>query len=251
MFHIKKMVFILVTIPLFCFADDRVKNAIEHDKQLNIAYNNAIKLLNKNQIKKLRQAQLIWIKYRDAVCEFEKELPQNDHWIRNDLSNSKSLECISRLSVARTKELNTYSKLSKSSGEDTNPNQIIIDKSILKNENALEGWMSYGLALRVWPMELNENGQPDLYKREVFARKNTAQIWSELRGNNAVKSNKDLDELVYIYESGFMEEYVWAYIRKSNRIPENLRLDEFKRWMHANLPAHKATINTGVTIPPY
>ncbi|MCJ8301390.1 lysozyme inhibitor LprI family protein [Shewanella sp.] len=249
MFQLRKIIFILIITPFFCSADDLVKTAIQHDEQLNIAYKNAIPPLNKNQIKKLKKAQLLWIRYRDAICEFESDLPNKGHWIKNNIANSKSLECISRLSVARTKELNDYSKLTGSYKKNTSQNQIILDRSILNNENALGGWMSYGLALRVWPVELGQDGQPNLYKREIFARSKTAQIWQELRDNKAVNPNKDLDELVYIYESGYMEEYVWAYIRKSSRIQNSLKLDKFKQWMFTNLPAHKAIINTGVKVP--
>ena len=113
----------------------------------------------------------------------------------------------------------------------------------------MHGWMFYGMALKTWPIELEENGQPNLYKRELFARTKTAQIWQELKGNKAVTSDKYLDELVNIYEAGFMKEYVWAYIRKSSRIQSSLKLDKFKHWMFVNLPDHKAIINTGIKVP--
>ncbi|RHW74573.1 lysozyme inhibitor LprI family protein [Colwellia sp. RSH04] len=245
---IKKIAFLLTITPFLCSAGDLVKSAIQHDEQLNIAYKNTVKILNKNQIKKLKKAQLLWIRYRDAVCEFESDLPKKGHWIKSNIADSNSLECISRLSAERTKELDLYSKLIGSSKKDIRNDQIIIGKSILNDKNAMHGWLFYGMALKTWPIELEESGQPNLYKRELFARSKTAQIWQELKANKAVTPDKYLDELVIIYEAGFMEEYVWAYIRKSGRTQNNLKLDKFKQWIFVNLPDHKAIIHTGVKV---
>lgn len=110
MFQLKKVLCILIIIPFICSAKEPIKNAIKYDNQLNIAYKNAIKQLSKNQKTKLKKAQRLWIKYRNAICEFEGDLPNKGHWIEDDISNSQSLKCISRLSIARTKELNEYTK---------------------------------------------------------------------------------------------------------------------------------------------
>jgi hypothetical protein len=68
-------------------------------------------LLNDTQKLALRNAQRLWIKYRDAICDFEGNMFKAEHWIEDVISNPKSLKCISRLSLTRTKELNKYSEL--------------------------------------------------------------------------------------------------------------------------------------------
>ena len=111
MFKFRSLLSILIISPCLCLADNLTQNAIQHDNELNIAYKNVIKLLNETQESQIRHAQLIWIKYRDANCEFENNLPNKRHWIEEDISNFITLECISRLSLARTKELNKYYEL--------------------------------------------------------------------------------------------------------------------------------------------
>jgi len=109
--HIQKILIITFAIPFFCFGTEVVQNAIQDDKKLNYAYQESINLLDKEQKIKLKNAQLLWIKYRDSLCEFEDTLLISEHWIEEKNSNSKALECISRLSIVRTKELNEYTRL--------------------------------------------------------------------------------------------------------------------------------------------
>jgi len=107
---LRNIILLLVMIPHLTYAEDLTKNAIQHDYELNVAYKNVMKTLNEEQKEKLRDAQRLWIRYRDASCDFENIALKDGHWIEEDISNSKSLECISRLSVIRTKELNRYSE---------------------------------------------------------------------------------------------------------------------------------------------
>ena len=137
-----------------------------------------------------------------------------------------------------------------STKQDTAQNQIILDRSVMSNQNSSTGWMAYGLSLKAWLVELGKNGKPNLYKREVFARSKTALIWQELRENKTVTPDKDLDALVAINDANYMGEYVWIYIHKSLGMqPSGLKLDQFMQWMTANLLDYKAVINTGVSVP--
>jgi len=131
-----------------------------------------------------------------------------------------------------------------------NKNQIIIDTSVMKDKNTSTGWLAYGLSLKAWDIELDKNGKPDLYKREVFARTKTALIWQELRESKTVNSDASLDALVTIHKAGFMSEYVWIYIFKELGIqPNNLNMKNFNEWQSVNLIEHQAVINTGVSVP--
>jgi uncharacterized protein YecT (DUF1311 family) len=76
----KYLAFILFfTLPLFSFSqsqDEMNKEAYEAylaaDKELNIAYNKLIALIDNNAKNILVKAQRNWIKFRDTHCEFEK-----------------------------------------------------------------------------------------------------------------------------------------------------------------------------------
>jgi hypothetical protein len=137
-----------------------------------------------------------------------------------------------------------------STKKETNQNQIILDRSVMSNQNTSTGWMAYGLSLKAWPVELDKSGKPSLYKREVFARSKTALIWQELREKKTVKPDTYLDALVLINDANYMAEYVWSYIYKDiGDQPSALELGKFKQWMTVNLPEHKAVINTGVSVP--
>jgi len=111
MFQLKNITFMFFVASFICSADELVEDAIKNDNDLNDAYKNAIEQLNDIQKVKLKKAQLLWIKYRNAICDFEADLPKKGHWIEDKVSNSRSLECISRLSKVRTQELNYYSRL--------------------------------------------------------------------------------------------------------------------------------------------
>jgi len=137
-----------------------------------------------------------------------------------------------------------------STKKDVSQNSITLDRNVMNNENSFKGWLFYGMALKMWPVELDVHGDTDLYKREVFARSKVALIWQELRQKNSVTPDTDLDALVSVYDAGYMREYVWIYIHKSNSgIPNDLKLDKFEQWMAINLPKHEAIIEPGVTVP--
>ena len=107
----KKLSMIIIStlvISTCCYAEDITKDAIHLDNKLNASYKNIMSLLASEQKSKLRDAQRLWIKYRDAACDFEAGISKNQHWIEKDVSKSKAIECISRLSAVRTKELNKY-----------------------------------------------------------------------------------------------------------------------------------------------
>ena len=127
--------------------------------------------------------------------------------------------------------------------------KIHLDQNILTDENTRAGWLAYGLAMSAWEPELLENGEPDLFAREIYARNTSAQIWKEMKANGSADPGTDLDILQYISESGFMAEYLWVYLRDSKwQKPDNLRLEEFSKWQLINLEGHIPVKNTGVSV---
>jgi len=127
--------------------------------------------------------------------------------------------------------------------------EIHLDKNVLNNENTTSVWLAYGLALQVWKPVYLEDGSPDLFKREVYARKTVSKIWKEMKQDDAVKADPDLDALEQIMNAGYMAEYLWTYLKNDDWYNTgNLRLAEFEEWANENLSSHKPVTNTGVYV---
>ena len=52
-----------------------------------------------------------WVEYKGAICKFENDLLGYGHMSEGDNSNFKLQKCLSRLNIARTKELKEYYQL--------------------------------------------------------------------------------------------------------------------------------------------
>ena len=70
----------------------------QRDKQLNIAYQQALKAANDKQREQLRTAQRLWIQYRDANCLY---YGLGD----GTISRIEAGECMRSLTETRAKEL--------------------------------------------------------------------------------------------------------------------------------------------------
>ena len=127
--------------------------------------------------------------------------------------------------------------------------EIQLDRSILSDENSTSGWLAYGLALQSWEPEYLENGSPDLFKREIYARETASTIWKELKQNGSAQPDPDLDILEVISDAGYMAEYLWVYLKNSNWYEtDDLELDLFQEWANENLKDHKPILDTGVSV---
>lgn len=130
-----------------------------------------------------------------------------------------------------------------------NEKQLYLDQNILANKNSAAGWLAYGMALAAWEPVYLEDGSPDYFKREVSARETAAQIWKELKQNDASKSDADLDILEIISDAGFMDEYLWVYLKDDKWVnPGTLELEKFGEWASKNLVGHIPVIETGVSV---
>lgn len=127
--------------------------------------------------------------------------------------------------------------------------QLYLDQSVLSNKNSTAGWLAYGLALSAWKPVFLADGSPDYFNREVSAREIAAQIWKELKQNDASKSDPDLDILEAISDAGFMSEYLWIYLKVDTwKNPGTLELDKFKVWANEYLENHVPVKDTGVSV---
>lgn len=127
--------------------------------------------------------------------------------------------------------------------------QLNLDQNVLSNENSAAGWLAYGMALIAWEPVYLEDGSPDYFNREVSARETAAQIWKELKQNDSSKSDPDLDILETISDAGYMDEYLWVYLKDDRwKNPGTLELEEFMQWASDNLVNHVPVKETGISV---
>lgn len=72
------------------------------DQKLNQVYKALQSKISGNQKQRLNNAQLAWIKFRDAACEFEAGQFQG-----GTLASPTRLNCLTRITQQRTKDLNS------------------------------------------------------------------------------------------------------------------------------------------------
>jgi uncharacterized protein YecT (DUF1311 family) len=75
------------------------------DKQLNRVYQTLLPKVKGTEKQKLIEAQSLWIKFRDANCDFEVYQSRNGSGYSGFLSN-----CLERMTKNRTEELANYYK---------------------------------------------------------------------------------------------------------------------------------------------
>ena len=76
------------------------KNMKEADAELNKIYKQLMSRIDKNQKDKLKAAELAWIKYRDAHCEFEASFYEG-----GTMQPQVHSSCLRAMTEKRTKEL--------------------------------------------------------------------------------------------------------------------------------------------------
>ncbi len=83
---------------------------IKQDKRLNTAYQNVMKSLTNENKERLKKAQQIWIKYRDANCAFYAD-PDG-----GTMASIIGANCVMDMTTQRAKELEDFHKLTKDTG---------------------------------------------------------------------------------------------------------------------------------------
>jgi isocitrate dehydrogenase len=104
---------------------------------------------------------------------------------------------------------------------------------------------AFGISLANW---VQENENIDTLSDGVFkpsfqalysAFNRQITIWNELSENDPKKSIY-MDDLVKVYNSGFMKEYIWTYHKDTDwKNVDELKMDEFEAWANQNISEHK------------
>jgi len=77
------------------------------DKKLNTMYQNTMKSLTNKRKEELKKTQQLWIKYRDANCDFYAD-PDG-----GTMASILGANCVMDMTTQRTKELEGFYKLTK------------------------------------------------------------------------------------------------------------------------------------------
>jgi hypothetical protein len=110
------------------------------------------------------------------------------------------------------------------------------------------GWLAYAASLGQWDDQNDNKNGINLYEREVYAREKAAIVWSELKQKQSDATEYDLDTMLKVKDAGFMREYVWYFLRKSDwSIPKELNLEGFNKWKEENIPNYQPTTKGSLT----
>lgn len=123
---------------------------------------------------------------------------------------------------------------------------IVVDRA-LPDEGSTTVWLGYLLA-RAKYREDHSVALPTVgdiipgFEEETYAREYGAQIYQEWKGEHKGWSNAYWETLSEIKAKGFMNAYVWTYLRQAawpkSEQPKNL--DAFQTWGRSFLKNHKA-----------
>jgi tetratricopeptide (TPR) repeat protein len=119
------------------------------------------------------------------------------------------------------------------------------------DSNVSAAWMSYGMKKALWRTQtfFEKNPGDSTYvftlAEEVDCRKSLADIWIDMRSKSG-SHDKYLDELTSVVQAGFINEYVWKYLRQSSwTTPTELREEAFESLLRDNLVDHNCiTLST-------
>jgi hypothetical protein len=133
---------------------------------------------------------------------------------------------------------------------------IVLDPSLLSGDTSVTAaWLGYASARAEWIQsnitaeELAQKGYHRTFEEEVAARSSLAKIWKELKSSQTELKNTYLDELLKVYEAGFIKEYTWIFLATNEwSRPEGLRLDEFSIWSNKNIPNHNPETRADVEV---
>ena len=133
---------------------------------------------------------------------------------------------------------------------------IILDESL--EEGPTAAWLAYALKRVLWYRETffeefpNEGNYRYTFQEEIESRKNLAQVWLELCQNDPSFHDKYLDELVIIYQNGYLNEYVSLYFDHIDwKVDKDkLRMNDFMKWANENISQHKPETSAIVSPAP-
>lgn len=117
----------------------------------------------------------------------------------------------------------------------------LAERALHDPDPVLQSWVSYSLTKSA--CQLRGGGQNPAratsFECELKAREHLVETWSELQTGGAAPQNRYLDELRRVARAGYLDEYVWQYLKKSSwQAPVDMDAQQFSLWRRQYLPEH-------------
>ena len=134
--------------------------------------------------------------------------------------------------------------------------KVILDPSLLKAPEIGCVWLTYAGARLLWinrdfkKVFPNATQYKYTFHEEYYGRAEQIEFLN-LNANDIFSKFRDkhLEDLLRVYQAGFLAEYVWHYFYNPVwQMPNNLRLQEFQNWSATNLINHQAIILANVEV---
>ncbi len=115
-----------------------------------------------------------------------------------------------------------------------------------RSKSAGAAWLGYALS-RAKYVSSNQKRYPwipgrlkPLFAEELQARKDSIQIWKELKDKDASLKDDYFDTMLAVVQTGLLKEYVWSNHRRPFwKKPAGLEMNRFKKWAGKNLTKHR------------
>jgi len=126
------------------------------------------------------------------------------------------------------------------------------------SEGAGAAWLGYANARAIWVSDnfdvaaINNNQYYYTFEEEFFAREKLAQVWEEVKALDPQARDWYLDNILKVYKTGFLEEYVWHHLNDEEWIeePEGLEMEGFFAWSETNLSGHRPETHVAMEFQP-
>ena len=126
----------------------------------------------------------------------------------------------------------------------TDGDSFYLAPSAFSNDDpAFQSWVTYSLIKSTCQLEIGgENpARANNFDCEFRSRQRLIETWKEKMINNQQVEDDYLLTLESVRAAGFLAEYTVHYLGDSGwRLPDNLRMDEFKQWRQQHLRRHRS-----------
>jgi len=110
------------------------------------------------------------------------------------------------------------------------------------DDPALQTWVTYSLMRSACQLEIGGPNPARVsdYGCEFSARLALIETWEEQRVEHPDARDTYLDELLYVRDAGYLDEYTVHYFGRADwQVPVEVRVDEFRHWQRKHLRRHK------------
>lgn len=110
------------------------------------------------------------------------------------------------------------------------------------DDPVLQSWVAYSLMKSACQLDIGGEipARVSDFGCEFTARAHLVDTWEEQRLKHEDIADPYLDDLVIVRDAGFLDEYTVRYFgRKDWLVPDEVRVDDFRRWQRKHLRRHR------------